>query len=241
MKHNVNHLEKLFLHMGYFLSFEDRENCHFCFCRIRSGSRLFQRLEVMGGVGRLSKKVDAWSAKANVSVVPGKTAIKGLVGGRLITGLPYQDAERGWSYLRDDSQMIEWNVELSKKASSVLDQVEVEYGERLLCANYEILRCGNAYASCYYDFGAKGLSWLEGKLTGEKKRFYEKNKLATGVPTSSGKLFNQIALAVILEFEDVVEGSSGLNRANLPDNRPLLLRIQVLASKLANEPGWEQV
>jgi len=215
----------------------------FCMVAKRAASSLFECVGVTRGTRREGGRLlDVVGADVQCSVVPGRTAVKGLA---VSDYLPLPSCDKtGMAVIAGQADAARWLGELAAAAPAAARASRIANGPALLASTADLLaRCAAYLARIPAGRETTDqVSILRDQAT-EAQRFeadtWCKQKV---IIIPDGSIWYEAAALLIAVHQDEVEGQRGLFDAKRADDvrdRRLMLRLQYLASRLANEPGWE--
>jgi hypothetical protein len=204
---------------------------------------LFERVGVSRATQRQGgRELDRVSAFVQSSVVPGRTAVKGLAVSEHLP-LPSCDV-RGHSTVSNENDASRWLEEVSATAPTAASAARLRYGEALLAATSQLREAGDAYMQ-RLPAGKSMTAVLEVlRLQATDSQHAEavawKQDRICLIP--NGGVWYEAACLLIAIYQDQVENPPARflgRRADDAQDRELMLRLQYLASRIANEAGWQ--
>jgi hypothetical protein len=232
-------METLMKNHGYVLGYKCVISKETVFVRRSTfDPNIFERLKLHVGKVPGTRKLTAFWANAEASIVPGYSAVKGVCENQFIAGLPFSGA-RGTSILDDNVKKRLWEAALADRLPVEISILLKKRGRMLLDETSELRR------ACVLYYEALDDRTLMHLISEVKMRFGTRGALVIeklpGFPvvTIPNQVRSyQMALALICLNGAAVEGDNEIGFGNPYEDRELFLRLQVLASRIANEVGW---
>jgi hypothetical protein len=209
----------------------------------RVGPSLFERVSVSRGRQRQDRGwIDRVSADVQCTVVPGWTAVKGL-GVSEYLRLPSSDAT-GHSTILEKAAAFRWVAELATAAPAAAVAARIGSGAAILESTSVLRSNCEAYLSKVPPGTAMSerVDRLRAQATAQQRSESDAWRTQKVVIIPDGAIWYEAACLLIAIHQDDVEGERGRfvgKRADDIQDRGLMLRLQYLASRLANEPGWD--
>jgi hypothetical protein len=192
---------------------------------------LFGSISISQGFGGEA----AYSLGASVycAVVPGWTAVKGLASAECITEL----GESGWADISDENDALEWEARLLTCGPRKLDDYVRAVGPDLLRKTADIRAAAREYGARGKD---RSLAELRSAATAAQLQD------ATAVLDlwvilipDGGDYYESAALLIAMYADEVEQRPARIRERDgeFPSD-DLMGLLQILASRLSNEPGW---
>jgi hypothetical protein len=204
---------------------------------------MFERLYVGRGTRRTdTRTVETLDASVECSIVPGRTAVKGLC---INEFLPIATGERsGYTLIDSERRFDAWLSEFCNAAPVMANEVRRKHGEKLLADTAPIRQAATSYLSRIPQSVDLGLptNSLRAQASPDQLAKLEKWMREPIILIPNGSVFYEIAcLLILLNEQDVESAPKNFENCVINDreNRDLMLRIQILASRVANEVGWD--
>lgn len=237
-----NRIERHLAHASFRLSYSSATTGDSVFAR-RVGPTLFERISVeRATTQKQGRKVDLLGASAECTIVPGRTAVKGLAVAEYLR-LP-SCSRTGHATIMHDEDAARWLAEMSAAGPLAARAACLKHGETLMASTAEVRKTAAAYlqklpAHCDIE---QAIASLRGQATDSQcaQAAAWLSQRIIVIP-GAAKLYEAACLLISL-FQDDVEGEIGRfigkEADDVPDRR-LMLRLQYLASRIANETGWD--
>jgi len=123
-------LELLLKVQGYSLAYSNATGEVLFVRRCPHMHELFERLSVHGSRDSISGRWNAFWSAAELSIVPGCSAVKEICKSRTVTGLPFASS-RSTSILNDDDMAKAWEMALAEGLPDVRKKLLEEEAENL--------------------------------------------------------------------------------------------------------------
>ena len=175
-------------------------------------------------------------------VVPGRTALKGLAVADFLR-LPSCD-HRGSAPILGEGEAASWLGELAAAAPLAATEVRLRHGESLLASTAEIRDAAERYMQRIpLDLDiAQCIVALRSQASDQQRAAAAEWCKQRIVVIPNGVVWYEAAALAVAIYQNEVERQADRfdgKRADDPHDRGLMLRLQVLASHLAHEPGWD--
>jgi hypothetical protein len=236
-------IEGTLKHAGFRLSYFSNTSGETFLAR-RAAPSLFEGVSVGRSTQSLTdgQNFDLVGTSVYCSIVPGRTALKGLA---IAEFLPLPSCDRnGSAPIRSEDDGVRWLGELAAAAPVAATESRRRHGEALLASTAEVRETAESYMrQIPKDQNiAQCVATLRSQASNQQRDAAVEWCKQRIVVIPNGVAFYEAAALAIAIYQDEVERQVSRfvgKRADDPHDRGLMLRLQVLASHLAHEPGWE--
>lgn len=215
---------------GFELSYDDKESMEFVFSRFVG--ELFQRIRVNhGDAGRVV------TVGAEIAIVPGRTALKGLCIHRSLVELA-SNKKTGWTTLANKQSAVDFSERVEKEAPKACALLASECGAKLLASTREAREKSKRYLELLKQHAT---SKINGQLNDRDLKEVGRIMQQPIVCIPNGHLYYERALQAIARCCGEVEKDPNWlvgRDADSSADRELMFRLQIISSRLACEPGW---
>jgi hypothetical protein len=231
---------------GFQFAYSEEEWSSFVLVRAHTNC-LFEQIRIGQGSQRGGRVGDQVEAGVQCAIVPGRTALKGMAEYVPLTEIA-SDVHTGWTKLVTQAEAIAWESKLIEAAPIRATELANQVGDALLSRTGEARGAANQYLARCAAVGSTPQEMLN-KLTSQADQFmlHEAKRIVSRpiVCIPDGALFYQVAALAISLFSEEIEGDKNWLVGREPDaaseeDRGLMVRLQVMASRLACEPGWKE-
>jgi len=229
---------------GFQLAFVDEGWSGFSLVR-KHRKDLFEQIRIGQGSQRGGQLGDQVEAGVQCAIVPGQTALKGMAEYVPLIEIA-SETETGWTKLANEADAVQWESKLFAVAPLRVVELANEVGDELLSRTSEARTAATEYLAKCYAAGSTPLEMLS-KLTAQAddSHLSEANRVLSRpiICIPDGRVFYHVAALAISLFAREVEGDKNWLVGREPntwkwEDRGLMVRLQIMASKLACEPGW---
>jgi hypothetical protein len=227
---------------GFQLAYFDEGWSQFVSIR-KQAPELFSGISIRQGWERGGKLGDIVSASVRCAISPGRTALKGMAEVKCLFEVA-SDRETGSTTLVGAEDALQWEAKLiaiaPSRAAAFADQV----GEELLSKTSEARTAAKKYLERCQSAGStteEMLSRLKSQADENQLREAKRILGQSIIWNENQQVFYEIAALAISLFVGEVEGDEKWlvgREADSGTDRGLLIRTQLMASKLMGEPGW---
>ncbi|MEZ6128793.1 MAG: hypothetical protein R3C59_08935 [Planctomycetaceae bacterium] len=217
---------------GFVVAYRDDEVNEIVFVRKRMGEA-FDRVRL-----NFSDNEKAASAGVEISIVPGRTALKSLCVHRCLIEVA-TDAERGISQIHDDASLRALFARISEVAPSKCDILARDELARLLQETSAGRNAATKYLKLIEEFG---VDTIVDRVTTSAQTEIARIQQHRFVCIPNGEDYYSLALQAIAVGCGQIEGDENWlvgRDADTSADRELMIRLQIMASRLAVETGWE--
>lgn len=229
---NTRSLERFFEMHGFVVSYKDPVIGELVFVRRRT-EEAFDRVSIKLSQGELFS-----TAGVEVSIVPGRTALKSLCIYRTLAEAS-DDGKSGSSSIKGVREFPAFLGRVSQYAIEKVDQLAHDDLAGLLSRTMVARKASQSYLKLIDSLGEGTIAdRVPNDLREEIDRILQENIVC--IP--NGQQFYALALQAIAVGCGEIEGDNrwlvGRN-ADTADDRSLMVRLQIMASRLAKETGWD--
>ncbi len=215
---------------GFQLVYEDGQAMEFVLAR--PVGELFERIRVSHGNAGATVTVGA-----EIAIVPGRTALKGLCIHRCLVELA-SDQSTGWTTLNNERSADAFIERIHLEAPKACRNLVDEAGTELLTATRAARNKSSQYLAILERVGTNRMrEQISERGQAEVNRIMQQRIVC--IP--EGRVFYEVALQTIACYCGEVENDADWLRGRDADSmsdRELMIRLQIIASRLAREQGW---
>jgi len=238
---NTSRLKNLIEKQGYALGYRCSVSKETLLVRPCSDlPELFERVVINKSKSPVSNRWNAFAASVELSVVPGYSAVKGICETQFVSDLPFSGT-RGTSILVEDDMANIWEKALLERLPQEQAKLLKEKGQALFRATDDLRRACRSYYAMFERLGRleDSLDKIKGQLDHHQIEAVERLPRYPVVTIPNQVISFQIAIGLICLYGKTVESQGEPLRLLDPyEDRRLFLRLQVLASRIAGEIGW---
>ncbi|MCA9026489.1 MAG: hypothetical protein KDA86_14880 [Planctomycetaceae bacterium] len=243
---DADHLGTLLLPFGFNIAYIESDVTTVVYIR-RNELGIFERLVVLRGTKRSKPPVEIISAGVECSIVPGRTALKGLCIQKHLMVL--SEEQQGWSEIRTDDQVRHWQSAFVAIAPEAVREYASEVGPELLDKTAAARIAVSKYLRKLTPLSAESINAenvhgvLEKLFPDATEEHIESMNKVMKYPMimiEDGKsLYETVVLAIVRFCDEVESQRNWLDMHPIAGrDRELMVRIQLMASLLAPEVGW---
>ena len=215
----------------FVVSYQDEVSGEIVFVRPRC-KQAFDRIRLNFG-----NNSETASVGAEISIVPGRTALKSLCIHRCLVSVA-TDTKRGITPLPNDDEVRKLFARIVEVAPGECDKLANEELEGLLDTTATARRAAKKYIDLIEKLGAEQIA---NKVSPKAQAEISRIRKQRFVCIPNGEHHYVVALQAIAVGCAEIEGDGSwlMGRdADSWDDRELMVRLQIIASRLAGERGW---
>lgn len=227
-------LEKVLGTHGFVIAYRDEVVNEIVFLRKRK-CEAFDRIRL-----NFSDEGKTASVGVEISIVPGRTALKPLCVHQCLTDVA-TDPRSGISQVHDDESLLSLFTRIGKTAPARCDLLAQQELEGLLRETSAARDAAAKYLKLIEELGVDTIAHHASKSAHAEIERIQKQRL---VCIPNGDNYYDIALQAIAVGCGDIEGDENWlagRDADAWDDRELMKRLQIMASRLAGEFGWEDL
>lgn len=223
---------------GFELSYCSSVSEQHLFFRVGKSPGLFERIRLHFGKSRSARDHNCAYVVAEVAVVPGWTAVRGLYDERLLRELEGPEGG-GWRRFSSEKDEMAFAESVSTLGPVVVSKIAAESGPEILSRTESARAAVEKYLGRLHNSGSTGISGLDEMQIDQAHKILSTPGVMR-IPDGSSAY--ETAIATILTFSDEVDGQQVWSFDSSPfRDLELLWRIEILASRIYGESGWFSV
>lgn len=228
---SIKALETQLSLLGFGVSYHEGDTGETVFVR-RTGAHSFHRVST-----KSNRSGTALSAGIEISIVPGRTALKSLCIYRPLTCVA-ADRESCTTPINSENDVCSFIERVVENAPHEVEILAKNELNRLLSNTFAAREASEKYLAMIDELGNDEInSVMSTNVAAEIDRIKQQRY----VMIPDGAHFYDLALKAIAFGCDKIEGDPNWlhgRDADAWDDRELMIRLQFMASRLANENGW---